>query len=138
MIGELFSAPWRTCRYTELEPVEIQNAKTSTALLKIGEQKLLLNLSDIEVKTFLKKTISVLSIHLHLLGDTLDKHSEWFNPNSFSEMYTQEITLVNSHLIILYVYYQINYIPWILLYYFYLWLKFLHLVTGWFNRIKLQ
>ena len=109
--------------------MEIQNAKTSTALLKIGEQKLLLNLSDIEVKTFLKKTISVLSIHLHLLGDTLDKYSEWFNPNSFSEMYTQEITLVNLHLIILYVYYKINYIPWILLYYFNLWLKFLHLVT---------
>ena len=100
--------------------------------------KTYLNLSDIKVKTFLKKTISVLIIHLHLLGDTLDKSSEWFNPNSFSEMCTPEIILVNSHLVILYVYYKINYIPWILLNYFYLWLKFLHLVTGWFDRIKFQ
>ena len=62
------------------------NAKSSTAFLKRGEylenEKLLLNLSDIKVffriekilsKTFLEKTIIILRIHLHYLGDVLDK-----------------------------------------------------------------
>ena len=58
--------------------------QTSAAFLKRGEyiekEKNLLNLSDIEdffrierilSKIFLKKTISVLSMHLHHLGDVL-------------------------------------------------------------------
>ena len=40
---------------------------------------------------------------LHHLGDVLDKECPGSNPASFPETYTQEITLVNSHDIILYV-----------------------------------
>ena len=36
-IAKLFTDYFRTCRYIELEPTEIQNAKTSTAFLKRGE-----------------------------------------------------------------------------------------------------
>ena len=59
----------------------MQNTKTSADFLKRGEsienEKLLLNLSDIKVffrtegilrKTFLKKTISIVSVHLPFLG----------------------------------------------------------------------
>ena len=60
----------------QLEPMEIQNAATSTAFLKKGEylqnEEFLLNLPDIKVyffrtesilsKTFLKKAISILII----------------------------------------------------------------------------
>ena len=67
-----------------MEPVEIQNAKTSTAFLKKGryleKEKFLANLSDLmskfifsELKTcfanpFPKRLISILSIYLHDLG----------------------------------------------------------------------
>ena len=70
-----------------MTPLGMQNAGTSSAFLKRGEyiknEKLLLNLSGIEVfffrterifsKTFLKKSITVFSINLHYLGDTLHK-----------------------------------------------------------------
>ena len=59
----------------------MQNTKTSADFLKRGEsienEKLLLNLSDIKVffrtegilrKTFPKKTISIVSVHLPFLG----------------------------------------------------------------------
>ena len=36
-IKKLFIAPRKACHYVELEPVETQNAKTSTASLKKGE-----------------------------------------------------------------------------------------------------
>ena len=36
-ITKLFIVPWNACYYEELEPVEIQNTKTSTAFLKIGK-----------------------------------------------------------------------------------------------------
>ena len=63
------------------------NAKTSTAFSKKGEyienEKHLLNLFDIKVfffrvesilsKAFLKKTISIFSIHLQHLGNPIDK-----------------------------------------------------------------
>ena len=69
-----------------LEPLEIQNAKTSSTSLKrdeyIEKEKLLLNLSGIEVffrterilsEIIIKKIISIFIIQLHYLGDTLDK-----------------------------------------------------------------
>ena len=43
--------------------------------------------------------LSILSMHLHHLGDVLDKWIARYNPASFLETYTQEITLVNSHVI---------------------------------------
>ena len=67
----------------ELEPVELQNAKTSTAFLKKGKyikkEKFLVNLSDLisevlfpELKAcfanpFPKRLMSILSIYLHHL-----------------------------------------------------------------------
>ena len=36
-ITKLFIAPWKTCHYLDLDPVETQNAKTSTAFLKRGK-----------------------------------------------------------------------------------------------------
>ena len=76
----------------------------------------MLNLSDIKdffriERILLKKTISILSMHLHYLGDVFDKLSARFNAASFPETNTQEITLVNSNVIILYVSYAINHIP---------------------------
>ena len=82
----------------------------------------MLNLSDIKdfftierilSKALLKKTISILSMHPYHLGDVLDEKSARFNAASFPETYTQEITLANSNVIILYVSYAINHIPWI-------------------------
>ena len=65
----------------------MENAKTSTVFLKRDEyvenEELFLNLSDtkglffrikmILSKTFFKKTVSILGIHLLYLGDALDK-----------------------------------------------------------------
>ena len=84
-IRKLFTASWRTCHYIKLEPAAILNAKTTTAFLSgeyIENETFLLNLPDIKVffrierilsKPFPKKTISIHSMHLHHLGDVLDK-----------------------------------------------------------------
>lgn len=71
----------------EVEPVEMQNAKISTAFSNgdeyLANERYLLNLYDMEVyffkissilsKIFFKKNISILSIYLLHLGDALDK-----------------------------------------------------------------
>ena len=36
-VTKLFIALWKSCHYEELEPVETQNSKTSTAFLKKGK-----------------------------------------------------------------------------------------------------
>ena len=54
-IKKLFIAPRKACHYVELEPVETQNAKTSTTSLKKGkylEKKRFGNLSDLMSKFF--------------------------------------------------------------------------------------
>ena len=50
----LFTVPWNTCYYVELEPVEVQSTKTSTIFLKAGKrlQKEKLNLFDLTSKLF--------------------------------------------------------------------------------------
>ena len=70
-IAKLVIASWKSCHYVELEPVESQNTKTSTAVSKKGKhlekEKFLVNLCElmaifflsrieiIVIKTFLKK-----------------------------------------------------------------------------------
>ena len=70
------------CHFTELEPAEILNAKTSTSLLKRGDSNknekffcktyltliFFFRIEGIISKTFLKKTISIVGIHLYYLG----------------------------------------------------------------------
>ena len=77
----LFMAPWKSCHYVELDPVETHITKTSTAFLKGGKylesEKFLVTLSELmlkfifsELKLFLAKLFwkrlnSILSIYLH-------------------------------------------------------------------------
>ena len=48
-VSKFFNVPCNPCYYEELEPVEIQNAQTSTAFLKEGKylekQKFLVNIT---------------------------------------------------------------------------------------------
>ena len=70
-----------TCHYIELEPAEIKNAKTLIAFWKEVNvsktnifcwitltSKFMFRIEELLSKTFLKKTISIVSIHLHYLG----------------------------------------------------------------------
>ena len=59
---KLLPAPWKTYNYKELESLEIQNAKSSKTVFKRGEY--IENKSFLS-KTFLKKTIGILSIYRH-------------------------------------------------------------------------
>ena len=74
----------------------------------IENEKFLFNLCDIKAffrierilsKPFLKKTFSILSMHVHHLGDVLDKEDARFNPASVPEIYTgndiSKFTLLN-------------------------------------------
>ena len=61
-IKKLFITPGKACHYVELEPVETQNAKTSTTSLKKGkylEKKRFGNLSDL-MSNFFFRTESIL------------------------------------------------------------------------------
>ena len=53
-IAKLFTVPWNTFYYEELEPVELPNTKTSTTFLKIGKHlgKEKVNLSDLTSECF--------------------------------------------------------------------------------------
>ena len=91
-ITKLFTVPWNTCYYEELEPVELQNTKTSTAFLEIGKHlkkgegkpvwfdvKVLffLELKACFANHFTKIQINILSIYLHHSAFTFIIHNHY-------------------------------------------------------------
>ena len=62
--------------------------ENKTFLLNLPDIKVFFRIERILSKPFLKKTISIHSMHLHHLGDVLDKERARFNPASVPETYT--------------------------------------------------
>ena len=62
--------------------------ENETFLLNLPDIKVFFRIERILSKPFLKKTISIHGMHLHHLGDVLDKESARFNRASVPETYT--------------------------------------------------
>ena len=123
----------------ELAPMEIQNAKSLAAFLKKRRKYLekkktiLINLSDIKVKTFPKKAIDLPSSFMGFARQI--KHqirSCLLSREVFTENYP-----VDSHVIKFYEYYVMTHVTWILLSYVRLWVKAINFVAGQFDWIKM-
>ena len=112
-----------------METAGTQNTKTSTTFLKRSEylenKELLLNLSYIkpsfsELKGYLanpySKRLSVSLVFTFIIyGMHLTNKAPDLTLPPLLETYTQDMTSINLHDIILYVYYAINHMSWILL-----------------------
>ena len=119
--------------------MEIQNAKSLAAFLKKRRKYLekkktiLINLSDIKVKTFPKKAIDLPSSFMGFARQI--KHqirSCLLSREVFTENYP-----VDSHVIKFYEYYVMTHVTWILLSYVRLWVKAINFVAGQFDWIKM-
>ena len=115
--------PEKLAAAMELKPIEIQKSKTSTTFLKRGKylknksffcftyvisKFIFSKLKAFPLKLFLKRLSVSLAFTFIIYGMYLAIHGKVLNSR-------KSIELVNSHVIIFYVYQVINHIPWLLL-----------------------